>query len=117
MGWVFWLMMVLPALIGVALLVFAIKRIQKGLLRRFLLTAGASLVGFPIFAVLHNLVYGLFIYLFGADFWSRTGIEDEPVFFIIAVIICPLGLLVGAIGSLVLGAKKLAAKRAPRIVT
>jgi len=30
---------------------------------------------------------------------------DEPVFFIIAVIICPIGFLVGAIGSIVLGVK------------
>jgi hypothetical protein len=31
---------------------------------------------------------------------------DEPVFFVLATIVCPLALLVGSIGSIVLIAKK-----------
>jgi len=107
MFWVFLLMMIAPFVIGVPLIVFAIKRVEKGLLRNFLLTAGGSLAGFTIFAVLHNLFYGLFIYLLGADFWDRIGTTDEPFFFIIAVFVCPLGFLVGTVGSIVLGVGKL----------
>jgi hypothetical protein len=37
---------------------------------------------------MHNLIYGLGIYLFGQNFWGEGG--DEPVFFILAVIGVPL---------------------------
>ncbi|GAG61024.1 unnamed protein product, partial [marine sediment metagenome] len=52
------------------------------------------------------LFYALFILLFGADFWERIGIGDEPVFFILAIIVCPIAFLVGVIGSIVLFIKK-----------
>jgi len=55
---------------------------------------------------LHNLFYGLFIVWFGADFWERTGLVDEPFFFILALIVCPIAFLVGVIGSIVLFIKK-----------
>ena len=35
--------------------------------------------------LLHNLIYGLFIFLFGQDFWINIGLNDEPVFFFIAI--------------------------------
>ena len=110
--WVFLLVGIVLFFIGIALVVFTMKKLEKGLLRKFLLTAGASLIGIPIFAILHNLFYGLFIYLFGADFWVRTGIEEEPFFFILATMVCPLGFLAGAIGSIVLGVKRSVAKHA-----
>ena len=72
---------------------------QNTLLKKFLILTGASFVGFFVFVLLHNLVYGLFIHLFGADFWNGG---DEPFFFILAVFICPLGFIVGATGSIVL---------------
>lgn len=111
------LLMAISLPVGIALLVLAIKRVEKGLLRKFLLTAGASLIGIPFFVLLHNLVYGLFIYLFGADFWSKTGVEDEPFFFVLAILVCPLGFLVGAVGSIVLGIKRLKAKNAQKAIT
>lgn len=55
-------------------------------------------------SVLHNLVYALFIKIFGEGFWA--GIGDEPVFFIFATILCPLALLVGIIGGIVLIIKR-----------
>lgn len=93
-------------LLGLALIVLIVKKKEKGMqgwLKKFLLLTGASAVGFPVFAVLHNLVYGLFIYFFGQDFWDRIGPGgDEPFFFILAVIVCPLGFLVGVIGTIIL---------------
>jgi len=80
------------------------------LLRTFLLVAGISTGAIIISIVLHNAIYGLFIEWFGADFWVRTGLGDEPVFFIIAVIICPLAIAVGLIGSLVIFIKGLCRK-------
>ena len=73
------------------------------MLKKFLILTAASFVGFFVFVLLHNFVYGLFIHFFGADFWNGG---DEPFFFILAVIVCPLGFLVGAIGSIVLAVKR-----------
>lgn len=103
MDWPFLLMMIAPFVIGVPLIVVTIKRVEKGLLKIFLLTVGASLTGFPVFSLLHNLVYGLFIHFFGADFWNGG---EDPFFFILAIIICPLGFIVGAIGSIVLAIRR-----------
>jgi len=72
------------------------------MLKRFLALTGASAVGFFASVILHNIVYGLFIRLFGSDFWDRIGVGDEPFFFIMAVFVCPIGFLVGAAGSIVL---------------
>jgi len=82
--------------LGLALIVLIVKKKVEGLQglpKKFLLLTGASAVGFPVFVLLHNAVYGLF------------GVE-EPFFFILATIVCPLGFLVGAIGTIVLFRKK-----------
>jgi len=105
MDWVFLLVTVALFLVGVALVIFAIKRIEKGLLRNFLLTAGASLTGLPVFALIHNLLYGLAIYSFGEESWGLTG-KEEIFFFLLATVVCPLGFLVGTICSAVLVLKR-----------
>jgi len=75
--------------LGVTLLVMAARAKLKKMLKAFLLLTGASAVGMLTFALLHNLVYALFIYFFGEGFWGGIG-GDEPVFFIMAVCVCPL---------------------------
>ncbi len=60
------------------------KRIK--LLKAFLITAGASIPGFILGAYLHNAVDYLFHF-------------EEPVFFIIAVIVAPAALVIGLLGS------------------
>ena len=71
------------------------------MLKAFLLVAGISLGVFIISVFLHNAIYGLFILWFGEDFWTRTGIGDEPVFFFIAIFsLVPFA--VGTIGGLVI---------------
>jgi hypothetical protein len=86
--------------LGVTLLVLAARAKLTKMLRAFLLLTGASATGIPVFVVLSNVVYGLFIYFFGPGFWGVAG--DEPFFFILAVLVCPVAFLVGAIGSIVL---------------
>ena len=49
-------------LLGIALIYLTSKQKPTRLLKRFLLLTGASAVGIPVGAVLHNLVYGVFIY-------------------------------------------------------
>jgi len=93
--------------LGITLLVLTIKGKTKGISRKFQLLTGASAIGIPVSIFLHNAIYGLFIHFFGADFWDRiVPGGDEPFFFIMATLVCPLGFLVGAVGSIVLGVKK-----------
>ena len=78
--------------LGVTLIILTVKRKVGGMLKKSLLLTGGSAVGFTIFVLLHNIVSGLF------------NIE-EPVFFIIATIVCPIAFLIGAVGTIVLTTK------------
>jgi len=89
-------------LLGIALLVLTAKSGLRGLLKKFLLITGAAPIGVVVSVVLHNVFYGVFIHFFGADFWDRIGVGDEPVFFILALIVCPIAFLVGIVGSIIL---------------
>jgi len=93
-------------LLGVALILSTVKEKMAGMLKKFFILTGASSAGFFVSVSLHNAIYGLFIYWFGADFWDRTGLGDEPFFFIMAILVCPIGLLVGMVGSIVLAIKQ-----------
>ena len=108
--WVFFSAGAAFFLLGVALIFLTVKEKVGGMSKKFLLLTGASAVGLPVFALLHNAIYGLFIHFFGADFWDRIGLGDEPFFFILAIFICPLGFLVGVVGSVVLAIKNKRAK-------
>ena len=87
-------------LLGVALIFFTVKQKVGGVLKKFLLLTGASAVGIPVSIFLHNAIYGLIFVrmLDRPDF-------DEPFFFVMAVVICPLGFLVGVVGSIILAGK------------
>lgn len=67
------------------------------MLKIFLLTAGIGFVVCILSIFLHNIIYALF------DI-------EEPVFFIIAVIIAPLAVIVGFLGSIVIAVNALIAK-------
>ncbi len=76
---------------------------NKGLDRLFLLSwrkAWIIVVGWFLAVVLHNLFYGIF----KSYFDSHGG--DEPFFFIIAVIIIPVYVLISIIYSLIKLIKK-----------
>jgi hypothetical protein len=94
--------------LGLTLLILTIKaraRLDRPL-KRFLLLTSSSAVGVFASILLHGVVFGLFILIFGEDFWSRAGIGDEPFFFILGLMVCPIAYLVGAIGSIVLMFRK-----------
>jgi hypothetical protein len=93
-------------LLGIALIILTLKGKVVGKLKGFLLLTGASAGGAFPFILLHNLVYGLFIFFFGENFWERTGLVDEPFFFILGLLVCPIAFLIGAIGSGILLLKK-----------
>src|SRR4030042_584488 len=96
---------VVLSLLGIALIVFAARASFKKISKAFFILTGSAAAGMGLSVILHNLVFGVLIKLLGEGFWERTGIGDEPVFFILAVFICPLALLVGIIGSIILIAR------------
>ena len=93
----------LPCL-GIALIVLVSKAKFKKISKAFFILTGASAIGIVIGSVLHNFLYAFLIKLFGEGFLA--GVGDEPVIFILATIICPVALLVGIIGIIVLIIKK-----------
>ena len=93
MGYIFFISVgVVLTGLGVTLIVLTVKTKVTGRLKRFLLLTEASFVGFLISGILHNVISGL------------TNFE-EPVFFILATIVCPIGFLVGIVGTIVLAIK------------
>jgi hypothetical protein len=105
-GPIFLLPFIVFSLLGAALLFLTAKSKTKGKYRKLLILTGVSAVGFFISILLHNLLYALAIvsshiiilkYLF--EFLHAT-------FFIIGVIVCPLGFAIGAISTIVILIKK-----------
>jgi hypothetical protein len=97
-------------LLGLVLVVLTVRLQEPRIQKTFFLLAGASAAAIPISVILHNLVYGLFILWFGEGFWESHG-ADEPVFFILAIVVCPALFLVGTVGSTVLLIKARLAKQ------
>ncbi len=88
-------------ILGVILIVLTVQKDVEGISRVFLLLTGAAAAGMSIFAILHNLVTAMFI-----KFFKFSKNFDEPVFFLLAVIACPLGFLAGAVGTIVVAVNK-----------
>ena len=83
----------------IGIFLFLIQRKVKVKLNKLQLLGVASAIGILVFAILHNVVYALGIVWFGDDFWAAG---DESVLIIIALYVCPLGLLVAVIGNNIL---------------
>ena len=81
-------------LLGAILIALTLRKKIEGPVKKFLLLTGISSVGFLVFVVLHNLVSGLLSMILNSEI-------EEPVFFILAVIVCPLGFIIGVIGSII----------------
>ncbi len=94
------------SLLGLLLFLLTFREKPEGPLKIFLLLTGGSAFLFFIFILLHNLIYALFIYFFGENFWEKIGLGDEPLFFILAIFVCPAAFLIGIIGSIILFVKK-----------
>ena len=78
-------------LLSIALLVVTIREKVRKILKIFLILTAASALGTAAGIILENLL---------------TGTIGEGVFFIIGVVIAPIGFLAGIIGSIVLFVKK-----------
>ena len=79
-------------------------------MKKFLILTGASLAGFFLFVFLHNVFYGLGIITSDIPILSHFMEFSHVAFFCLAIFVCPPGFVVGAVGSIVLGIRKLRGK-------
>jgi len=105
-GEVFMIPFAVFLVLGITLFVQAYREKEKNLTRKFLLLTSGSAIGVPLGVILHNLIYGLMIILFGEGIWERWGMMDEPVFFIISLLVLPILFLIGVVGTVVIMIKK-----------
>jgi hypothetical protein len=97
----FLLPFVIFSLAGFILVLLTLKQRVKGKLRKFLLLTGASAAGVFIGILLHNFLYALAILTEKIVVLHYLMEILHGTFFIIATLICPIGFLIGAIGSAV----------------
>jgi hypothetical protein len=91
-------LLIIFGVMAVVLAVLSVRVKEPGIRKLFFVVTGISAAGIPVFVILHNLVFALCA-KFGWAFWGEGG--DEPVFFILALLVCPALFLVGALGSIV----------------
>ena len=79
--------------------------------KKFLILMGASLAGFFLFVVLHNVFYGLATITSDIPVVSQFMEFSHVAFFYIALFVCPPGFVIGAAGSIFFAVRKLRAKQ------
>jgi len=105
-GPVFLLPIAVFSLLGIALMILTVKGKGKGKLNLFLMLTGISSAGFFICIILHNLLYALGMITSHIIILKYMFEVLHVAFFIIGILACPIGFLVGAAGSIVLFIKK-----------
>jgi len=97
---------VILVILGSVLIGLTLVQKVEGKLKKLLILTGASAAGFFIFVLLHNIFYAL------AQLTSHTTILSylikafEVIFFLIAIFACPIGFVIGVIGTIVMFNKK-----------
>ena len=89
-------------LLGLALILSTLKQRITGKLKKFLLLTGASASGFFVSILLHNFIYALSTVTGHIIVLNYLVEALHMTFFFIAIIVCPIGFLVGIIGSALL---------------
>jgi hypothetical protein len=105
-GPIFLLPFIIFSLLGATLLFLVTKSKIKGKHRKLLILTGVSAVGFFIGILLHNFLYALAV-VSGHIIILKYLFEFlHVVFFIVAVVVCPLGFAIGVISTIVILIKK-----------
>ena len=94
------------SLLGGLLIYLTIKEKIEGVLQKFLILVGASAAGFFVCVLLHNFLYALNVITSDIIILRYLTEVLHVTFFLIAVFVCPLGFLIGAIGSIIILVKK-----------
>jgi hypothetical protein len=98
----FLLPFVVFSLLGLALIFLTLKGKVKDRLKKFFLLTGASASGFFAFVVLHNFFYALEVIFQPITPLSFLMGVFHACFFFLAIPVCPIGFLIGSIGSAIL---------------
>ena len=93
------------SLLGALLISLILKQDIQGKPRKYLLLTGVSATSFFIFVFLHNVFYGLGVISSNIILLKNLMEIIYIIFFIIALFICPLMFLIGAIGSIIIFVK------------
>ena len=87
---------------GVGLIITTYKEKISGKRKFFLLLSGFSSAGFLLGVVLHNLLYALGTITEHLVILNKIINFFEVAFFLAATIICPVGFIVGIVGTLII---------------
>lgn len=93
---------ILMFVLGIALIILAVKQKLEKKLKRYLLLTGASAVGLFAGTILHNFFYALEVVTKDLSLLSKLMGIISAAFFIISLFIAPIGFLIGAIGTAML---------------
>jgi len=88
-------------ILGITLAFFAHREENKNRLRSFLLLTGISASGFFICILLHNVFYALGTLLIDTIILKYLIDFLGTIFFLLAVLVCPLSFLVGVVGFVI----------------
>jgi len=89
-------------LLGAVLIFLTIKKKIGGRLKKFLILTGASAAGFFVSVLLHNFFYALAVIARQIVVLNSLMEIFHVAFFIVAIFVCPIGFLIGVVGSIVL---------------
>lgn len=103
---VFLLFFAVLFLLGILLILLTIKEAIGQKLRKSLLLTGVSAASFLTFIFLHNVFYGLGMIVKDVAVLSYLVEIFHITFFLITVFICPMGFLIGAVGSIIFFVKE-----------
>ena len=97
---------VILVILGSVLIGLTLVQKVEGKLKKLLILTGVSAAGFFVFALLHNIFYGLEQVTSHITILSYLTKAFEVVFFLIAIFACPIGFFIGVIGTIVMFNKK-----------
>ncbi len=97
---------VILVILGSILIGLTLVQKVEGKLKKLLVLTGASATGFFVFAILHNIFYALEQITSHIAILSYLMKAFEVIFFLIAIFACPIGFLIGVIGTIVMFNKK-----------
>lgn len=97
---------VILVILGSVLIGLTLVQKVEGKLKKFLMLTGASATGFFVFVLLHNIFYALEQVTNHITILSYLMKAFEVIFFLIAIFACPIGFLIGVIGTIVMFNKK-----------
>ena len=102
----FLLPFIIFSLLGIVLIFLTLREKVKGTLKRYLLLTGASALGFFTFIFLHNAFYALNMVTHHITVLNYLTEILHTIFFLAAILLCPLGFLVGIVGTTILHFKQ-----------